>query len=63
MGKATVIYKGVEKVSPKKYQWSIVYPSKNTQDAHDDEVYDYRNDYDYDYISRWEDDFYAELGL
>ena len=26
MGKATVIYKGVEKVGVKKYQWSIVYP-------------------------------------
>lgn len=23
------------------------------EDAHYDEVYDYRNDYDYDYISRW----------
>ena len=37
MGKATVIYKGVEKVSPnKKYQWSIVYPGKNAQYAHND---------------------------
>ena len=35
MSNATVIYKGVEKVSPKKYQWSIVYPGKNTQYAHD----------------------------
>lgn len=35
MSNTTVIYKGVEKVSPKKYQWSIVYLSKNTQDAHD----------------------------
>lgn len=36
MGKATVIYKGVEKVGVKKYQWSIVYPGKNAQYAYDD---------------------------
>ena len=34
MSNSTVIYKGVEKVSPKKYQWNIVYPSKNIPDAH-----------------------------
>lgn len=39
------------------------YVSGAFEDARYDEVYDYRNGYDYDYISRWKDDLYAELGL
>lgn len=39
------------------------YVSGAFEDARYDEVYDYRNGYDYDYISRWQDDLYAELGL
>ena len=43
------------------YYWWV--PYHRFEDARYDEVYDYRNGYDYDYISSWQDDLYAELGL
>ncbi len=39
----------------------LAYKPGAFEDARYDEAYDYRDDYDYDYASKWEDDLYAEI--